>query len=112
MFSTSYGPTKTAAEALDPDEREEFHQAWLEFFEQRRVGDEVVHHREYLLTLGTAANRALALGLRRVTSRPVSDVVTMDKIVSLARRRGFVFPSSRSTAGSARRTTTGTTACS
>ena len=39
LFSTSYGPTKTAAEALDPD--------------RRRVGDEVVHHREYLLTLGT-----------------------------------------------------------
>ncbi len=53
LFSTSYGPTKTAAEALDPDRREEFHQAWLDFFEQRRVGDEVVHHREYLLTLGT-----------------------------------------------------------
>ena len=52
LFSTSYGPTKTAAEALDPDRREEFHQTWVEFFEGHREGDEVVHHREYLLTLG------------------------------------------------------------
>ena len=53
LFSTSYGPTKTAAEALDPDRREEFHQTWLDFFEQRRSGEKIVHHREYLLTLGT-----------------------------------------------------------
>src|SRR5215211_4777237 len=33
-------------------------------------------------------------GGRSVASRPVADVVTMDKIVSLCRRRGFVFPSS------------------
>jgi SAM-dependent methyltransferase len=52
LFSSSYGPTKTAAEALDDERREEFHQAWIEFFEARREGDEVVHHREYLLTLG------------------------------------------------------------
>src|SRR6184192_2506006 len=30
----------------------------------------------------------------RLTSSSMPDVVTMDKIVSLARRRGFVFPSS------------------
>jgi len=53
LFSTSYGPTKSAAEALDEERREEFHQTWVEFFEQRREGDEVVHHREWLLTLGT-----------------------------------------------------------
>ena len=53
LFSSSYGPTKTAAEALDPDRREEFHRTWVGFFEQRREGDQVVHHREYLLTLGT-----------------------------------------------------------
>lgn len=53
LFSSSYGPTKTAAEALDDERREEFHRAWVEFFEQRREDDEVVHHREYLLTLGT-----------------------------------------------------------
>ena len=53
LFSSSYGPTKTAAEVLDPARREEFHKTWVDFFEQRREGDEVVHHREYLLTLGT-----------------------------------------------------------
>jgi SAM-dependent methyltransferase len=53
LFSTSYGPTKTAADALDPERREEFHRTWVEFFEDRREGDEVVHHREWLLTLGT-----------------------------------------------------------
>ena len=53
LFSTSYGPTKTAIEALEPDRREEFHQAWVEFGAARREGDVMVHHREYLLTLGT-----------------------------------------------------------
>jgi SAM-dependent methyltransferase len=53
LFSTSYRPTKTAADALDDERREEFHQTWVDFFEQRREGDEVVHHREWLLTLGT-----------------------------------------------------------
>ena len=53
LFSSSYGPTKTAAEALDAERREEFHQTWVDFFEERREGDEVVHHREWLLTLGT-----------------------------------------------------------
>jgi SAM-dependent methyltransferase len=53
LFSTSYGPTKSAAEALDDERREEFHRTWVEFFEARREGDGVVHHREWLLTLGT-----------------------------------------------------------
>lgn len=53
LFSTSYGPTKTAIEALEPDRREEFHRAWVEFGDARREGDTMVHHREYLLTLGT-----------------------------------------------------------
>ncbi len=53
LFSTSYGPTKTAADNLDDERREEFHQTWVEFFEARREGDAVVHHREWLLTLGT-----------------------------------------------------------
>jgi SAM-dependent methyltransferase len=53
LFSSSYGPTKSAAEALDDERREEFHRTWVDFFEQRREGDEVVHHREWLLTLGT-----------------------------------------------------------
>ena len=53
LFSTSYGPTKAAANALDADRREEFRQAWIDFYEARRDGDEVVDRREYLLTLGS-----------------------------------------------------------
>ena len=53
LFSTSYGPTKTAIEALEPERREEFHQAWVAFGDERMEGDAMVHHREYLLTLGT-----------------------------------------------------------
>ena len=53
LFSTSYGPTKTAIEGLEPDRREEFHRAWVEFGDARREGDAMIHHREYLLTLGT-----------------------------------------------------------
>ena len=53
LFSSSYGPTKTAAEALDEERRAEFRQTWVDFFEALREGDEVVHPREYLLTLGT-----------------------------------------------------------
>jgi hypothetical protein len=53
LFSTSYGPTKSAVEALEPDRREEFHRAWVAFGDERREGDAMVHHREYLLTLGT-----------------------------------------------------------
>ena len=53
LFSSSYGPTKSAYEALDDERKEEFHRAWVDFFEARREGDEVVHHREWLLTLGT-----------------------------------------------------------
>lgn len=53
LFSTSFGPTKTTAEGLDPERRDELRRTWLAFFEKHREGNEVVHHREYLLTLGT-----------------------------------------------------------
>ena len=37
--STNFGPVKTLAESLDDDRREEFHRAWVEFFEPNyRVG--------------------------------------------------------------------------
>ena len=53
LFSSSYGPTKTAADALDDERRDEFRRTWIDFFEAMRERDEVVHVREYLLTLGT-----------------------------------------------------------
>jgi ubiquinone/menaquinone biosynthesis C-methylase UbiE len=54
LFSSSYGPTKTLADSLDPERREEFHRTWVEFFETnyRRDG-QIDHDREYLLVLGT-----------------------------------------------------------
>jgi ubiquinone/menaquinone biosynthesis C-methylase UbiE len=54
LFVTSYGPTKTLAESLDDDRREELHRSWVDFFESNyRVGDRVEHPREYLLVLGS-----------------------------------------------------------
>lgn len=53
VFSTSYGPTKTLAESLDDDQREELHASWVELYERSRVGDEIVQHRNYLRVLGT-----------------------------------------------------------
>jgi ubiquinone/menaquinone biosynthesis C-methylase UbiE len=54
LFSSSYGPTKTAADALDDERREEFRRTWVDFFENRYQSDgEIAHTREYLLILGT-----------------------------------------------------------
>lgn len=53
IFSTSYGPTKTLAESLDDGQREELHRSWVDLYERSRVGDEIVHHRNYLRVLGT-----------------------------------------------------------
>ena len=53
LFSTSYGPTKSLAESLTEERRENFHQAWIDFCEGYRDGDHVAHTREYLLITGT-----------------------------------------------------------
>jgi SAM-dependent methyltransferase len=53
IFSTSYGPTKTLAESLGEERREELHRSWVDLYEQSRVGDGIVHHRNYLRVLGT-----------------------------------------------------------
>lgn len=53
LFSTSYGPTKTLADSLDTERREELHRSWVELYERSRVGDEIQHHRHYLRVLGT-----------------------------------------------------------
>ena len=51
LFATSYGPTKTLAEALG-DRREELHWAWVDFFEtNHRTNGQITHSREYLLTV-------------------------------------------------------------
>ena len=54
LFSSSYGPTKTLSDSLEDDRREEFHQAWVDFFESNYRDDgEIDHDREWLLVLGT-----------------------------------------------------------
>jgi ubiquinone/menaquinone biosynthesis C-methylase UbiE len=54
LFSSSYGPTRTLAESLDDDRREEFHRTWVDFFESNyRSNGEIDHDREWLLVLGT-----------------------------------------------------------
>jgi hypothetical protein len=54
LFSTSYGPTKTLADSLEDDRREELHRDWVDFFETNyRANGEIVHRREYLLVLAT-----------------------------------------------------------
>jgi SAM-dependent methyltransferase len=53
LFSTSYGPTKTLAEALG-ERREELREAWVTHFEENhRENGSIVHEREYVLVLGT-----------------------------------------------------------
>jgi SAM-dependent methyltransferase len=53
LFATSYGPTKTLVEGLDPDRREALHSDWLAYFDQYRTNDGVSQPRPYLLVLGT-----------------------------------------------------------
>ena len=54
LFATSYGPTRTLAESLDDGRREEFHQAWVDFFETNyRLDGEIDHDREWLFVYGT-----------------------------------------------------------
>jgi hypothetical protein len=53
LFSTSYGPTKTLADSLDDERREEFHRTWVDFFDREYGTNGAVEHtREYLLVLG------------------------------------------------------------
>lgn len=54
LFSTSYGPTRTLAESLDDERREELHRSWVEFADTELARDgEIVHEREWILVLGT-----------------------------------------------------------
>jgi SAM-dependent methyltransferase len=54
LFSESFGPTKTIAASLDDERLEEFHRAWVDFFETRfRTNGSLAQDKEYLLVLGT-----------------------------------------------------------
>jgi SAM-dependent methyltransferase len=54
LFSTSYGPTRTLAEGLDEERREELHRSWVEFSDTTLAANGGIEHaREYVLVLGT-----------------------------------------------------------
>jgi SAM-dependent methyltransferase len=53
LFTTEYGPTKTLAESLEDEQREQFHQGFIELHEETRVNGGLEFARTYLLTLGT-----------------------------------------------------------
>lgn len=53
LFSTSYGPTKTLADSLDDERREELRRDFVELHARYDEGDGVRMPRRYLLTLGT-----------------------------------------------------------
>ena len=52
LFSTEYGPTKTLADSLDDERREELHAAFVDLHEQSRTNGGIEFSRTYLLTLG------------------------------------------------------------
>ncbi|MEK6274991.1 MAG: class I SAM-dependent methyltransferase [Actinomycetota bacterium] len=52
-LSSSYGPTKTLAESLSPERREELRRSVVSFYEELRANGGVHHSRGYLLILGT-----------------------------------------------------------
>jgi SAM-dependent methyltransferase len=53
LFSTEYGPTKTLADSLDEERREELHRAFVDLHEGSRVDGGIRFSRTYLLTVGT-----------------------------------------------------------
>ena len=52
VFATHYGPTRTLAQALEPERREELHRAFVEFYERDRVDGGIDQSRNVLLVLG------------------------------------------------------------
>jgi SAM-dependent methyltransferase len=53
LFSNEYGPTKTLADSLDDERREELHRAFVDLHEASRTNGGIEFSRTYLLTLGT-----------------------------------------------------------
>jgi ubiquinone/menaquinone biosynthesis C-methylase UbiE len=52
LFSTSFGPSKTLADALPPDRRDEYRRATVEFYENYRGDGGIQHPRHYLVAIG------------------------------------------------------------
>jgi SAM-dependent methyltransferase len=53
LFSTEYGPTKTLADSLDHEQREQLQRDFVELHERSRSNARIQFSRTYLLTLGT-----------------------------------------------------------
>jgi SAM-dependent methyltransferase len=53
LFLRDYGPTKTLAESLEDDKREELHRNFVELHERSRVNGGLHFSRTYVLTVGT-----------------------------------------------------------
>jgi SAM-dependent methyltransferase len=54
LFSSSYGPTRTLAETLDDEKRDELHRSWVDFADAELADDgEIEHRREWVLVYGT-----------------------------------------------------------
>ena len=52
LFSSSFGPTKTLADSLPADRREDLHHAYVDFWEKYRTDDGIRQPRQYLVALG------------------------------------------------------------
>jgi SAM-dependent methyltransferase len=52
LFTTAFGPVKALAASLEPARREEFHKAFLAFYDRYRVPGGVSAPREYLVIIG------------------------------------------------------------
>jgi SAM-dependent methyltransferase len=53
LFSNEYGPTKTLADSLDDERREELHRGFVDLHEESRTDGGIEFSRTYLITLGT-----------------------------------------------------------
>jgi hypothetical protein len=53
LFSTEFGPTKTLADSLDDETRDQLHREFVELHERSRANGGIEFSRTYLLTLGT-----------------------------------------------------------
>jgi SAM-dependent methyltransferase len=55
LFSSEYGPTKTLADSLDDERREELRRAFVDLHEESRTNGGIEFSRTYMLILGTRA---------------------------------------------------------
>jgi hypothetical protein len=52
LFSQNFGPLRVLCNSLEDTTCDRLREAWINWAEGMRQGETIVHHREYLLTLG------------------------------------------------------------